>query len=116
MGVFALGCLAGLMTVSRVLSWTFKHYRNLTLAMLTGFMLGSLNKIWPWRNPVEWLRDGAGNIVMDEDGITPKKIIMEANVLPSDYNGEPFVIGVIVLMILGFISVFLLERLGGKEE
>ncbi len=81
MFVFALGCLTGLMTLSRVLSWTFKKYRNLTLAILTGFMLGSLNKIWPWRVPTEWLRDQAGAILLKEDG-TPKKILMEQNVFP----------------------------------
>ena len=113
MGVFALGCIVGLMTLSRVLSWTFKNYRRLTLAILTGFMLGSLNKIWPWRNPTEWLRDGAGAIVMDEDGL-PKKILMEDNVLPGMYEGEPLVLGAIVMMILGFVSVFLIERLGKK--
>jgi len=116
MGVFALGCLTGLMTLSRVLSWTFKHYRDVTLALLTGFMLGSLNKIWPWRNAVDWLRDNAGKIIMDDDGITPKKILVEENVLPAGYEGEPYVIGVVVLMIVGFLSVFLLERLNGSKD
>ncbi|MEL6865130.1 MAG: DUF368 domain-containing protein, partial [Bacteroidota bacterium] len=110
-GVFALGCLTGLMTLSRFLSWTFKHYRDLTLALLTGFMIGSLNKIWPWRNPTDWLRDDNGQILMKEDGLTPKKILMEANVFPGQYDGEPSAIGVLVLMLLGFALVFLLERL-----
>ena len=48
--VFALGCLVGITTISRVLSWMFKNYKSLTLATLTGFMIGSLNKVWPWRN------------------------------------------------------------------
>jgi putative membrane protein len=111
-GVFALGCLTGLMTISRVLSWTFNYYRTITLAVLTGFMLGSLNKIWPWRNAVEWLRDASGNIIMEE-GI-PKKILVEENVLPAVYNGDPYTIGVIVLMIIGFLSVFAIERIGSK--
>ena len=45
LGIFALGCLLGLATFSRVLSWTFKRYKNTTLALLTGFMIGSLNKV-----------------------------------------------------------------------
>ena len=53
--VFGLGCLTGLMTFSRILSWTFKNYRKPTLALLTGFMLGSLNKLWPWRNVISIL-------------------------------------------------------------
>ncbi len=112
MGVFAIGCLTGLMTISRILSWTFNHYRSLTLSVLTGFMMGSLNKIWPWRNPVEWLRDAAGNVIIEE-GI-PKKILLEENVFPSGYENDPMVLGVVLLMILGFLSVFLIERLGHK--
>ncbi len=116
LAVFTLGCLTGLMTVSRLLSWTFKHYRDLTLAILTGFMLGSLNKIWPWRNPVEWLRDATGQIIMDDDGITPKKILLEQNVLPVGYEGEPLVMAVILAAIAGFAVVFILERLGGQKD
>ncbi|MEL6926763.1 MAG: DUF368 domain-containing protein, partial [Bacteroidota bacterium] len=115
MVVFALGCLTGLMSLSRLLSWTFKNYRDTTLAILTGFMIGSLNKIWPWRNAIEWLRDAGGQIVMDDDGVTPKKILMEDNVLPGQYEGEPFVIAVVVLAVVGFISVFLLDRMGEKK-
>ena len=113
MGVFALGCLTGLMTISRALSWTFNNYRSITLSVLTGFMLGSLNKIWPWRNAVEWLRDASGNIIM-KDGL-PKKILIEENVFPSAYDGgDPYVLGVIVLVVIGFLSVFAIERLGKK--
>jgi len=113
MGVFALGCLTSLMTISRALSWTFNNYRSITLSVLTGFMLGSLNKIWPWRNAVEWLRDASGNIIM-KDGL-PKKILIEENVFPSAYDGgDPYVLGVIVLVVIGFLSVFAIERLGKK--
>ncbi|HHS95242.1 MAG TPA: DUF368 domain-containing protein [Phaeodactylibacter sp.] len=113
MFVFALGCLTGLMTVSRLLSWTFKNYRSATLATLTGFMLGSLNKIWPWRNPIEWLRDYRGNIILNEEGL-PKKVLLEQNVLPADYNGgDPLVVAVMVLFVLGFVTVFALERMSG---
>jgi len=115
MVVFALGCLTGLMTVSRILSWTFKHYRSLTLATLTGFMIGSLNKIWPWRNAIDWLRDSSNQIILKEDG-TPKKILYEENVLPANYDGEAMVIAVVVLMIAGFVSVFLLEKLGDDSK
>lgn len=114
MAVFALGCLTGLMTISRLLSWTFKHYRSATLAVLTGFMIGSLNKIWPWRNPVEWLRDASGAIIM-EDGL-PKKILMEENVLPGQYEGEALMLLVIVFTIIGFAVVFLLEKVGHDSD
>ena len=111
-GVFALGCITGLMTFSRVLSWTFKHYKNTTLALLTGFMIGSLNKIWPWRIPTEWVRDANGEYLL-KDGV--RKVLTEANVMPWEYNQEPYTIAAIVLIIVGFVAVFGLEKLGSKE-
>lgn len=105
-GVFGLGCLLGLATFSRLLSWTFKHYKNPTLAVLTGFMLGSLNKIWPWRNVLETRVNSKGEVVP----------FLEQSVLPSQFEGEPFVLGVFILMILGFASVFLIEKLGNRSQ
>ena len=104
--VFGLGCLVGLATFSRVLSWTFKHYKNPTLAVLTGFMLGSLNKIWPWRNVLETRVNSKGEVVP----------FLEKSVLPANFEGEPMIIGVIILTIVGFASVFLIERLGQGLE
>ncbi|MFT5166097.1 MAG: putative membrane protein [Saprospiraceae bacterium] len=112
MAVFALGCLTGLMSVSRLLSWTFKYYRSATLAVLTGFMIGSLNKIWPWRNAVEWLRDASGNIIMEEG--LPKKILIEENVFPAGFDGAPLTMWVVLFAIIGFAVVFLLEKLDKK--
>ena len=106
MGVFAAGCLLGLMTFSRVLSWTFKHYKNPTLALLTGFMLGSLNKLWPWRNVLSTRVNSKGEVVP----------FIEQSVLPSAYEGNPYIIGVLVSMLIGFISVFIMERLGSKDQ
>jgi putative membrane protein len=111
--VFAIGCLTGLMTFSRVLSWTFKNYHNATMAALTGFMIGSLNKIWPWRKAVKGL-DEEGNIVMIEPGIEVDKILQEINLSPNSFAeqvGEPFLLFAIGLMIIGFASVFVMERM-----
>ncbi len=114
MMVFGLGCLVGLATISRLLSWTFKNYRNITFAALSGFMLGSLNKIWPWRKPIEWLRDGQGKIIMDEDGVTPKKILEEINISPSQYLSDldlnHYLYLAIPALLLGIVLVFLLDR------
>lgn len=102
LGVFGIGCLLGLSTFSRVLSWTFKYYRYPTLAALTGFMLGSLNKIWPWRNVLSYRTSSRGEEVP----------FLEENVLPAQYDGEAMVAGVILCIIVGFAVVFLLEKLG----
>ena len=47
--VFVLGCFLGLLGFSHFLSWILKHYRFPSLALLAGFMIGSLNKVWPWK-------------------------------------------------------------------
>ncbi len=113
--VFGLGCLTGLALFSRVLSWTFKHYKNPTLALLTGFMLGSLNKIWPWRNPIEWLKDKqTGEYVLNDEGL--RKVLVEQNVSPSNYEAltgnEAMFVPAIIAAVVGFIAVFILEKLG----
>lgn len=116
MTVFALGCLTGLMTISRLLSWTFKHYRSGTLAVLTGFMIGSLNKIWPWRNVTTLLNKETGTVVTDIESIKTAlqddtfKVLEETNVLPNGFEGEPLILWVVLLAILGFAIVFVLDR------
>ena len=102
MAVFAIGCLIGLTTFARVLSWTFKKYKSVTLAILTGFMLGSLPKIWPWRNVISTRLNSAGEEIP----------FLEKTVLPANYEGEQFLILAIVAAIIGFISVFVFEKMG----
>jgi putative membrane protein len=116
LSVFALGCLAGVMTMSRLLSWTFKRYRSLTLATLTGFLVGSLNKVYPWRNADDWLRDSSGQVVMAADGLTPERILSEVNVLPSGYEGDPLVLGAVLTCTLGFLIVYAFDRFGPRTD
>ena len=116
LGVFGVGCLVGLATFSRLLSWTFKNYHNLTLAVLTGFMLGSLNKIWPWRKAVLGLTE-EGELVELTSGIAVDKIIQEVNLMPMQYAeevGPAYLGGAIVCMLAGLGIVFLLDRLDEK--
>jgi putative membrane protein len=116
LGAFGLGCLLGLATFSRVLSWVFKHYHSPTLALLTGFMLGSLNKIWPWRKPVLGLAE-SGEIVAIQPGMAVEKVIKEANLLPVQYAAEVgpnFFFGALLAMAGGFALVFVLEKMGER--
>lgn len=115
---FAMGCLVGLTGFSRVLTWLLKEYKYTTFAVLTGFMLGSLNKIWPWRNVTEVMDKESGVVTKlfeSKDALDlPSdsfKILSEVNVLPVAYEmRDPLTIVTIVAVIVGFISVFLLER------
>lgn len=104
-GVFGLGCLVGLALFSRLLSWTFKRYHDQTMAVLTGFMLGSLNKIWPWRNVMEYRIDSKGEEVP----------FIEENVLPAAYEGNALVIGVIIAFVLGLAAVYFLAKYEKSE-
>ncbi len=113
LGVFGAGCLLGLATFSRVLSWTFKHYHNLTLAVLTGFMLGSLNKIWPWRKAVLGLTE-EGEMVELQPGMVVDKVIKEVNLMPGQYAAEvgpSFLAGALICMVAGLAIVLALDRL-----
>ena len=104
---FAVGCLVGLALFARLLTWTFRTYPNRTFALLTGFMIGSLNKLWPWRNAITTRINSSGEEVP----------VLEANVLPGHYlGGEPYVLAVIVAMIVGLAVVFLLEASAAKKE
>ena len=103
--VFAVGCLIGILTFANIFSWTFKNYKEQTLALLTGFMIGSLNKVWPWRNVLQTRENSKGEIVP----------FLEKSVLPSAYEGESMIVGVIILMIVGAAVVFALERFGSEK-
>lgn len=98
--VFAAGAIIGITTFSRLLSFTLKHFRNITLSVLTGFMLGSLNKVWPWKETVETYVDSHGVV----------KPLIETNIMPNAYVGEA-----VVLMIVGFFLVYFLEKLSARS-
>ncbi|VXC69630.1 Membrane protein [Pseudomonas sp. 8Z] len=75
LAVFAAGCLVGLLSFARLLSWMLSHWRDLTLSFLTGLMLGSLNKVWPWKETISWRIDSKGEQVP----------LLQHNLLPSQF-------------------------------
>jgi len=118
LAVFGLGCLTGLLVFSRIVSAAFERYHDGTIALLSGFMLGSLNKIWPWRNPSTILNKETGQLetlaynelaTVDFQSET-LKIVSETNVLPSTYYSDPMSIGVALACIVGLLAVFLLSK------
>jgi putative membrane protein len=96
---FAAGCVVGLLSFSHLLSWMLKKYHNFSMALLTGFMIGSLNKIWPWKNTMEWGVDRHGE----------KIAILQENVLPQNHIGDPQLINAILLALFGAVLIILLE-------
>lgn len=100
----AIGAIFGLLSFAKLLKWMFSHYKNLTLALLTGFILGSLNKIWPWKLVLETKIIG--------DKIIPLK---EQNVFPSNFDGNPQLMFAIIAAIIGFSLIFILEKVASKK-
>jgi putative membrane protein len=104
--IFGAGCLVGMAGFSRLLTWLLRKYHHPTLAVLTGFLLGSLNKIWPWRNVLEYRQNSKGEMVP----------FREANVMPGQYEGDALVWGSLLLVVVGFFAVFAIERWGREKE
>lgn len=100
-----LGAIIGLLSFSKLLKWLFKNYENATLAVLTGFILGSLNKIWPWKKTLK------------SEIVNGKLIILkERSVFPQNFDGEAYLLTALILGVLGFMTIFLLEKLGEKNK
>ena len=121
--VFVLGGITGLLSFSRILKWMFDKYEKLTLALLTGFLAGSLNKVWPWKQTVEVWYKHAGT---PEEQAYP---LIQENVMPGDYSivteadkqlglisKEPELIAAIGLVFIGFMVIFLLEKVSAKMQ
>lgn len=103
--IFALGAVVGLKTFSKALNWMFKHKKNLTLAILTGFMVGALNKIWPWKKVLEYRTNSSGEEVP----------FLEQSILPQNFDGNPQILSAVIFAVFGFLIIFLLEWIANKK-
>ena len=103
--IFMAGAVIGLLTFSRVLKWLFKHYKNLTLAALTGFIIGSLNKIWPWKETLTWR--------INSQGI--KTPFNQESISPFSYSDESHLMMASALAFFGFSLILLMEYFKKKN-
>ncbi len=103
-GIFGGGCVIGLLAFSRVLKWLFSKYHDLTVAILTGFLVGSLNKIWPWKVNGELL-------YTHSDG---KQDFLQTNVLPNGVEGDPKILSAVLFFVLGAALIFGMEFVAKK--
>ncbi len=108
--IFVMGCVVGILSFSRILNWALTRYHSLTVALLTGFMVGSLNKVWPWKQTLETYTDRHGEL----------KPLIQQNVLPGNYEsltGNPSFLNLaIALAALGFLLVFLVDRFTEEDR
>jgi putative membrane protein len=106
--VFAGGCATGLLGFSKILNYLLKHFRCQTMCILTGILIGSMRKVWPWKEVLETV-EIRGKV----------RILREQNVMPDFALTETWV--ATVLMVVGFVLVLVIEkaahgRKNGKAE
>jgi putative membrane protein len=122
--VFALGCLTGVASFSRVLTWLFKKQHVVTMATMLGFLVGSVYKIWPWRNVTSIADKETGLItrVIDFDQLSTMskdeyKIISEQLVFPAEYMmSTPKTVITVVALVTGFLFILSLDYFSKKSE
>ncbi|VVV00026.1 hypothetical protein FVB9532_01287 [Mesonia oceanica] len=107
---FTLGSVVGMVTLSHILGFVLKHYKNITYAIIIGFITGSLGVVWPWKEKIfkvnsagEYLKDANGNLILDNYD----------RYLPHLTDASTWI--AIFFIILGILIVFGLERYGNKN-
>lgn len=109
LAIFSAGCLLGLMSFSKVLSWLLQHARDVTLSFLAGVLLGSLGKVWPWKQTLTWQTNSSGESFP----------LLQENLLPAGYArvvGEDPQLAVAILLALAAIGLVLgLEWLATRK-
>ncbi len=115
-GVFALGCITGILAFSKFLNWAFKHHKSMTLSVLTGFLAGSLNRVWPWQEVISRRINSKGEeVVAFTRSVLPGQFAKLDAAANLPFGNDPQVLPVAGLMLLGVLAVFLLEKFGGGE-
>jgi putative membrane protein len=99
-----VGAVVGLLAFSHILSWVFKRYRDQTISLLTGFILGSLSVLWPWQKLI-YMKDAAGEIILKKG----EPIVMKyERILPEAFNSE--VLYAILIVLAGVVSIWAIEK------
>ena len=108
--LFMLGCVVGILSFSHVLSWLLKRFRDFTLTFLTGLMLGTLPKIWPWKETISWRTNSKGEQVP----------LVQHNLSPFEFETviqQPSQLTLaIIMMVVGIGLVWGLEKFGSRSE
>ncbi len=101
----AIGCAFGLIAFSHILSWVFKRCPNQTLALMTGFVIGSLVVIWPWKNAI--------TKTVERVGKPPREVVTSYEwFMPLLQDASTWI--AIGLMLLGAIAIALMEYVAGE--
>lgn len=108
--VVGVGAAVGLLSFSNLLSWLLKKYHNMTIALLSGFMIGSLNKVWPWKETISTFTDRHG----------VEKALVQENILPQTFEnltgqGSNLVLAV-GLAFIGFFLIIIMDKYSPESK
>lgn len=106
-----IGAVFGLLAFSHILSWIFKKYKDQTISVLTGFMLGSLLILWPWKTDVYSLDQNGENILTHSGEVQLEGYQF---LFPDFSSGETWL--AIFCIIIGFMSIFVMERIASDKK
>jgi len=106
--IFVAGCVTGLMSFVRLVSWVLDKYYQVAIAVLSGFMIGSLNKVWPWKEVLTYRVDSDGNQIP----------ALDQSILPNHYlevtGNDPQILQAILLVAMGIGVVVVLEKIANR--
>ena len=103
--VFIVGCIIGLLSFARLISWFLRNYQSITVAVLAGFMIGSLNKVWPWKVVDTFRLDRHGKQVpLHDHNVLPQQFLVETGL-------DPQLIQAILMASLGILLVVAIEKI-----
>jgi putative membrane protein len=109
LAVFAAGAAGGLLCFSRLLYWLLHRYHQGTMALLTGFLFGSLVVVWPWKRVLAWVEGSSGQL----------KPAQQVPVTPAEFTvatGQDAWVGLcLAMMAVGFVAVWLINARWGHK-
>lgn len=103
--IFIMGCMVGLIGISKILTKILHAYHPVMMALLSGFMIGALNKVWPWRSVIEYATNRKGDQIA----------VFDKSVLPWHFltatGKDPQLFQAILMMALGILLVVATEKI-----
>lgn len=119
---FMAGCVVGLLAFSKVLKWTFAKFHDITIALLTGFLIGSLNKIWPWKkidsfrmnSRDEWVTFMDHNVLPEHYDVPVHSTISSTGIPEVYLNADAQILYALAFSLVGFALIFGMEAIAKK--
>lgn len=110
LGLFLAGCAVGLLSIAKLITLAFRHFHDTVLALLTGFMIGALSKVWPWQETLTWRSNSSGD----------RMPLNQTPVLPQEWSAltgqDPLVLQALLMALTGLGLVLVLDWVGQRRS